>query len=215
VVRGFYAAARTSPRVVCPHRLGAGPPGPALRAPPSEGMIALLQSEFFCLAACPCAVVLGRSSEDIRLPAWPRALFLGASPSAFACLLGPVHWYLGAVGFQSECLSPPARHCALVSWRRRSSFQPRRKFRRSEPQRLELQKLELQMLEFGACHFLVLRFCLLVAHRLLSAAYVMATRVHGFSCSLPLLHFGQVAGPIGDERLASPGRSRMCLFCCR
>ena len=129
------------------------PLGPALHVPPSEVVIALLQSEFFCLAVCPCAVFLGDLSEDFR----PRAIFLGASPSAFACLLGPVHWYLGAVGFQSECLSPPAWHSALVSWRRCSSFQllksPRRKFRKSEPQRLELQKHELQKLEFGAPPF--------------------------------------------------------------
>ena len=139
----------------------------------------------------PVQLFLADLSEDIRLPAWPRAMFLGASPSAFACLLGPVHWYLGAVGFQSECLSPPPRLCALVSWRRRSSFQPRRKFRRSEPQRLELQKLELQMLEFGALP--LSRAAILFASGpsicCVFLAYVMATPVYGCSRSCSAAFF--------------------------
>ena len=52
-------------------------------------------------------------SDCIRLPAWPRAMFLGASPSDFACLLGPVHWYLGAVGSSPSAL---ARLLGTVLW---------------------------------------------------------------------------------------------------
>ena len=66
-----------------------------------EGVLALLQSEFLCLAVCPRAVFLGRDdllSECIRLPAWPRAMHLGASPGSFACLLGPCIGILAPLG---------------------------------------------------------------------------------------------------------------------
>ena len=40
-------------------------------------------------------------------------MFLGASPIAFARLLGPVHWYVGAVG-SSPCAL--ARLLGTVLW---------------------------------------------------------------------------------------------------
>ena len=87
--------------------------------------------------------------------AWPRAMYLGASPSAFACLFGPVHWYLGAVWLQSECLRPFAWHSAFVSWRRCSpnaAFVAA--FVRKVPAALSYkclsyETLELQMFELG------------------------------------------------------------------
>ena len=97
VARGFRAAARISLSVeMWPCRFGAGPLGPALHHTSLEGVIALLQSEFFCLTVCPRADFLG------------RVFFRGHSPACLAPC--DVSWS------QSECLCLPALPCALVSW---------------------------------------------------------------------------------------------------
>ena len=60
VVRGLFGPARTSPtEIVCPLGLARGPRVLLFTIPLSEGVSALLQSEFLRLAACPCAVLLG------------------------------------------------------------------------------------------------------------------------------------------------------------
>ena len=60
VVRGLFGPARTSPtEIVCPLGLARGPWVLLFTIPLSEGVLALLQSEFLRLAACPCAVLLG------------------------------------------------------------------------------------------------------------------------------------------------------------
>ena len=130
-------------------------------------MIALLQSEFFCLAVCPRAVFLGwvflpRTFacllglvrcflEPVRVPL-PACLApcigilapLGSSLSALARLLGTVLWYLGA----AAALSSPAESSEGLSHKG-----------------LSYKSLSYKCLSLALCHFLVLRFCLLVAHR--------------------------------------------------
>ena len=124
VFRGAGLSSRCSHipllRQCWPCRLGAGPTGPALHPPLLEGVLALLQSEFFCLAVCPRAVFLGTVffSGDSRLPAWPRALFLGASPSSSAWPCAPVLFFLAPVGpplplFHLLIKPPPAKPWSL------------------------------------------------------------------------------------------------------
>ena len=69
---------------------------------------------------------------------------LGSSPSALARLLGTVLWYLGA----AAALSSPAESSEGLSHKG-----------------LSYKSLSYKCLSLALCHFLVLRFCLLVAHR--------------------------------------------------